>query len=166
MYASLLALAVTHVLSLPAQTSPHCYEDENGQTVASNGLYIPTSVTSGSSWTMAYDITNVSDVPITVKLQFTNSNGQPYTPYSVSYWENFSGTNTPIDLSAGAVLQPGQLGIILIRDPAPERINVGKMTWFANTCIHEALMVTSWNQYSDSSRYSSGLFYFNGGKPF
>jgi hypothetical protein len=113
-----------------------------------------------------FEVTNVSDQPITVKMEFTDMDGVEYTPYSLTYQGHFNASNTPINLSYGATLQPGQLGLIGIKDDATPRVNVGKLSWTADTCISEAVMATMYNQYNHTSEYDSGWFPRHGGKAF
>lgn len=139
---------------------------ENGQWVSGNEIRTPGFVTSGPYWTGWFEITNVSDRPITIRMAFTDVDGNEYTPYSVSYHHHFNASNTPINLTFGGTLQPGQLGLLGIKDDATNRVNIGKLEWSADGCINEAVMATMYNQYNHTSEYDSGWLPLNGGMAF
>jgi len=132
---------------------------------SSNSVWTPVMITTGNDWTGNYSITNVSNVPVTVKLTLTDMNGNPYVPSVVTYLANFSATNTPID-TAGTVLQAGQLGVIVINDPATARINVGKISWSSDSCLDTALLASYQNQYLRPGVYGPVFTFLNDGKPF
>ena len=134
---------------------------------SSNSIQTPIMFTQGIYWAGGIYVTNVSDVPIVVKYELTDMNGEPYTPYSVLNNYNFSSSNTPLNLIDGATLQPGEMGRVFIKDDNTEVINVGKITWSADACLDEALMVNFYNQYNIGGKaYDSGWMPLNGGKPF
>ena len=133
---------------------------------SSESLITPAMITPGNGWSGGYIISNVSTVPVKVILETTGPDGNGYTPYAVTYTDNFSSTNTPLDQGQGATLQPGELGTLTINDPATQIINVGYITWSAEACLNDALMVTYFNQYNSTYKYSSGRFHLNNGKPF
>lgn len=162
---SLLALSSTFLFVFPALAETTCGLENNEQ-FSSGGIKTPAFVTSGANWAGVFDITNTSEVPITVRMAFTDVNGLEYTPYSLVYYHNFDATNTPINPEYGATLQPGAMGTIVIKDDNTNRVNVGKLSWSANACINEAVMATMFNQYNHSNRYDSGWVPLNNGKPF
>ena len=130
---------------------------------SSNSIMTPPFFTV-SNWFGYFHITNVSDQPITVKMEFTNTNGNAYSPTTIYYAENFSASNTPVNLQAGAVLQPGQMGEINIHDNGVRSINVGKLSWYADSCLDKAVYATLRSH--NSSPLSSNLILLNNGKPF
>lgn len=131
----------------------------------SNSLIFPSTVTAGSNWWGGSYITNVSDVPVKVTINLTDVNGGGYVPSTVYYSHNFSSANTPFNTTEGAILQPGELGLFNIGDTT-DLINIGYVNWSADSCIEHALMVTHYNYYSTSSRYSNSKFHLNNGLPF
>ncbi len=132
----------------------------------SNSRIFPSMITPGGGWSGGFVITNISEVPVKVTLEQTDVDGNGYTPYSVSYTGHFNASNTPLNLINGATLQPGQLGTLNIADPATPIINIGYINWEADSCIENALLVTFYNQYNISAKYSSGRFQLNNGLPF
>lgn len=99
-----------------------------------------------------------------MKLFLTDVNGNSYLPNSATYDDNFSQTNTPIDTTVGATLTPGQLGEIIIDDPSTIQINVGKIYWYSDHCLENAILATQLNVFSSSGRYSGQRFEFNQGR--
>lgn len=132
----------------------------------SDSRIFPSMITPGGGWSGGFVVTNISDVPVKITLEQTDTDGNGYTPYSVSYTGHFNASNTPLNLIDGATLQPGQLGTLNIADPATAMINIGYINWEADSCIKNALLVTFYNQYNASSKYSSGRFHLNNGLPF
>lgn len=143
------------VFSAQAQANNYCS--------SSNSISTPPFFTV-SNWFGYFHIVNVSDQPVTVKMEFTDTNGNPYGPTTVYYAENFSASNSPINLTQGATLQPGELGEINIHDNGVRSVNVGKITWYAESCLDEALVATLRSH--NSSPLSSNLILLNGGKAF
>jgi hypothetical protein len=131
-----------------------------------NSILTPPLVTAGTAWSGSYIMTNVSSYPITIKFNNTDVNGNIYTPFSVTYADNFSAANTPLNLTQGAVLQPGHAGTLTINDPSTVLINVGKISWFSDVCLSDALMVSYVNQFNLSPRITRSLFPLNNGFPF
>jgi hypothetical protein len=158
----LKSLAVISAFALSFNSAAVCKLSDK----MSNSMITPIVTTSGTGWSSGFNITNISDVPITVKLEFTNVNGGLYTPSSTAYVHNFSSANNPLDLTNGAVLQPGELGQVRVLDPSTIHINVGYLSWESSTCIPYALMTTIANQYNISGKYSVDLFRMNNGMPF
>ncbi|XOV81302.1 MAG: hypothetical protein ACFHVJ_10210 [Aestuariibacter sp.] len=130
---------------------------------SSNSIRTPPFFTVGN-WFGYFHITNISDQPVTVKMEFTNTSGNPYAPTTIYYAENFSANNTPVNLQSGAVLQPGEMGEINIHDDGVRSVNVGKLSWYAESCLEEALVATLRSH--NSSPLSSNLILLNDGEAF
>lgn len=161
---SLLAIIATTLLSTSSFAEDTC-DTANGYS-KSNTIFTPAFYTHGTQWTGYFYVTNVSQEAVTVKLSFTDSIGQAYTPYSLTYNENFHASNTPIDLANGAILAPGEAGYIAIHDNNTFAINVGKLSWSSDICLEHALMANYLNTYSPSKGIAAGMHPLNGGKPF
>ena len=158
---------ITTILSLIASnTYAYCKEISPGEFESTNSLRLPSARTHTTAWNNDYVVTNISNTNVTVRMQFTDVNGNEYTPQQVVYSYNFSSDNSPINLINGAQLQPGETGRLNIDDPSTLDLGIGKITWSSNECIYEALMVRHINQFSASGRYSSGIVDLNGGHAF
>lgn len=158
----LTGLALCTLMSLPALAKHQCEYDAVTGYTSSNEISTPAFL-SVSSWQGYFFITNVSDQPVTVKMSLTNVNGGSLTPSTIVYDGNFSGANTPLNAN-GAVLQPGQLGEVFVDNPT-RHINVGKVSWEADACLSEALMVSMQTNQSGGGNGTT-LTPLNDGKAF
>ena len=135
------------------------------QCTGSNGaMHLPILQMQTSSWTGGILVNNVSDEDITVKISYTDHNGQSFSG-SYQYFANFSASNTPASTS-GANLSPGTLGRIHYNNNGNRYLSNGKITWYSDACIDEAITVAYYNQMSQTSRYDGNLFYLNDAQPF
>lgn len=136
------------------------------QTCESTGsAYVHSLGYAGNGFTSGYSITNVSNEPVTVKLQLRDPNGIVSGVSADQYKFNFSSTNTPLDVN-GATLQPGEQGDIYFLHPRD--LGVAKISWNANAagCINDALFASTISYYSVTGRYGYTVSAVNGGKPF
>ena len=160
----LVFLAVVQLLSVFAYS--YCKETSPGVFESSNSMRFAAAFTTGNNWYNDFMVTNISDAPVVVKITLTDDNGNAYFPTSMNYQSNFSNGNTPVDLENGALLLPGELGRMTIRDPSTYYINVGTISWQSNECIYEAIMLRHRNTYSDSGRITVSELSLNDGQPF
>lgn len=158
----ILATALCFSASFLNAAEQTCYVDTLG---SENTIFAPAANTNGN-WSVEYTLTNISSKPVNVKLEFTNINGQNHSPSGVSYFGNFDSTNDPSNLATGAVLQPGELGRLILNDDTVTMIGPTKISWSADTCLQEALVASFNNQFSTTSRLDRGLVFLNNGKAF
>lgn len=145
-----------------------CYplaHGENGQGSTNSKYLAHQSVNAG--WQSTFYVTNVSDKPVNIKLDFNDANGNSYAFPTTLYYDNFTSSNSPLDtLSGGAILTPGKTGsVILLGSSYPGTIT-GTITWQADACLESAIIATLRNVRHNSSLYSQGLFPLNNGEPF
>jgi len=166
LFASALLFFAVNTLANTQQNL--CYplahgENELGST---NSKYIAHHAIN-AGWHSNFYVTNVSEKPVNIKLTFNDANGLAYSFPTTLFYDNFSSTNSPLDsLGGGAILTPGQTGMILLSGPSFPGTVTGKVTWQADACLEHAITATMRNTHSSSSRYSQGLFPLNNGDPF
>jgi len=148
-----------------------CYPLAHGENGlgSRNSMFLPTLITEATGWNAYIYITNTSYKPVNVRLDFLNYNASPYEPHTVTYFGQFSASNSPIDTSGvPALLGPHQTGFIRIFDDnVSQNIGfTGKVQWQADACIDKALRVDVRNAYLNGNRYSQGFVMLNGGNSF
>ena len=146
-------------------TFAYCKEISPGVYESSNWMDIPMLIANGASWSGFFYVTNVSDEVITVKTEFSTPDGVSDLPSVAAYGFSFSGLNTPVS-EEGAVLMPGEMGFFRIADVPTQHVNVGKISWYSDSCIYKGIIAKILNERTGSSIYSQGQFYFNNGQAF
>ncbi len=127
-------------------------------------MHLPVLKMHQSNWSAGFLVNNVSDSTVTVKMSYTDHNGQSYSQ-TYRYFANFSSANSPTN-SDGATLNPGTLGRIHFNNTGSRYLANGKISWYSDACIDEAITVGYYNQVSESSRYDASLNYLNDSQPF
>lgn len=119
----------------------------------------------GSGFTSGYQITNVSNEPITVTVQLRDPNGVVPNISADQFSHNFSSTNTPLSVN-GAILQPGQQGDFYFLNS--RNLGVAKISWKASSsgCINSAVVASTLSYYSVSGRYGYTINPINSSQPF
>lgn len=145
-----------------------CYplaHGENGLGSTNSKYLAHHSINTG--WQSSFYVTNVSEKPVNIKLNFNDANGAAYTFPNTLFYDNFSSGNSPLDnLGGGAILTPGQTGLVILSGPSFPGTVTGKVTWQADACLKEAIIATVRNVRHSSTLYSQGLFPINNGDPF
>ncbi len=148
--------------SAPAATCYPLAHGEDGQG-STNSLYLPHLVTN-SKWTASITLTNTSDEYLNVKLNFKSYDGSVYSPYHHQFWGEFNAGNSPFALeNGGGILKPGRTAKVAIYDDNNNNSLMGSVSWQADACISEAVLVSVRNHYSG---VASTLLLLNDGQPF
>lgn len=134
---------------------------------STNFQYLPPMITSGTNYKLYIFMQNVGPKSVNVKLTTHRSDASIYSPYDVDPGGVLSANNSPLNIeSGGAILRPGELGYIAIYDQNMSEFFTGKISWQADACLKEALIVTVRNYYLTSYRFDAGIMLINDGKPF
>ncbi len=162
-----LSLGFSTVALASNAPAPTCYPIEHGENGmgSTNSMFLP-HVFTQSNWQYFVTVTNTSDKFVNVKLDFKSPDGSQYTPYSFSLSGMFNSTNSPLSINGGAVLKPNETAKIAITDPANAVPLFGSITWQADACIDNAIVVSARSQFSDATRLGSTLIHLNNGQPF
>ena len=83
---------------------------------SSGSIGSPMFIVTNSAWAGSFNLTNVSDVPVTVTHTLTDASGSPFTPSKLTHYEAYTTSNSPF-ASNGAVLQPGEMGPVSVCTP-------------------------------------------------
>lgn len=121
----------------------------------------------GSTWHTNVYVTNVSHKSINIKMPFKNNRYEAHSFQSVVYYDFFNEENSPLNLeTGGAILRPGETGLVVLRNSSYPGTVTGKVIWQADACLKHAITASVRNIHVTSSRFSQGLFPLNNGDPF
>lgn len=165
---SLFLILITSFAQAHDGNHAQCYpliHGEEGQG-STNKIQLPHMHTAGR-WNAYIYVTNTGYKTVNVKLNFTQFDGSIYTPVNVVSEGAFSSANSPFDLlNGGGILRPRETARITIFDDNFPQVLTGAISWQADACLEDALVVTVRNNFSANDQLGDSLVVLNGGNPF
>jgi len=162
-FSALPSIAMAH-----DENQIECYPLAHGENGlgSTNFAYIP-QLRINDWWTARFYVNNVSEKPVNVKAFLTDNNGGAFEYDDLEHFDNFNDSNSPMNINAGgAILKPGKGGEFTFKLRNKTRRVFGKISWQADACINNALVVSVRNELITPERYGFSTTLLNSGKPF